>query len=182
MLEFKAKAGNSGEVAVGEKGSELRLERPAAVRLMVKVAALLDEQPNPAAKAGRFLWHLERARIGDTREVPIEVVVNGYPVAKKTIVADGKQQDVAFDVKIERSSWVALRIYPSSHTNPIFVVVDGKPIRASKRSAEWCLNGVDACWAQKERTYKADEKEDAKLAYEHSRQTYRKILSESEVD
>jgi hypothetical protein len=77
---------------------------------------------------------------------------------------------------------VALRIYPSSHTNPIFVVVDGKPIRASKRSAEWCLQGVDQCWSEKERTYKADEMEDAKLAYDHARQTYRKILAESDVE
>jgi hypothetical protein len=99
-----------------------------------------------------------------------------------TIVADGKQQELTFDVKIDRSSWVALRIYPSSHTNPIFVLVDGKPIRASKRSAEWCLNGVDQCWSQKERTYDADEKEDAKLAYDHARQAYRKILAESDVD
>ena len=36
------------------------------------------------------------------------------------------------------------------------------PIRASKRSAEWWLNRVDQCWASKEQTYKADEKEEAK--------------------
>jgi hypothetical protein len=59
------------------------------------------------------------------------------------LVADGKLRDVAFDVKIERSSWVALRILPSSHTNPIFMLVGGKPIRASRRSAEWCLKSVD---------------------------------------
>jgi len=72
-------------------------------------------------------------------------------VAKQNILADGTIRDVAFDVKIERSSWVALRILPSSHTNPIFVLVEGKPIRASRRSAEWCLRGVDQCWSQKER-------------------------------
>ncbi len=181
LLEFKASAGNATQVAVGEQGSELRLERPAALHLTARVAAMLDEQPGPMG-AGRFPWHLERARLNGTREVPIEVVVNGYPVAKKNIVADGKMQDVTFDVQIEASSWVALRIYPSSHTNPIFVLVNGKPIRASKRSAEWCLKGVDQCWASKERTYKSDEKEDAKLAYEHARQSYRRILTESEVD
>jgi hypothetical protein len=181
LLEFKASQGAS-VVAMGERGSELRLERSSTVRLTAQVAALLDEQPNAAAKASRFGWHLERSRIGGTREVPVEVIVNGYPVAKKNIVADGKMQDAAFDVKIERSSWVALRIYPSSHTNPIFVIVDGQPIRASKRSAEWCLKGVDQCWSQKERFYKPDEMEGAKLAYEHARQTYRKILAETTVD
>jgi hypothetical protein len=181
LLEFKANAG-AASVAVGEKGSELRLAQAGPVRLAAKVAARLDEQPNPEANVRRFPWHLERARIAGTREVPLEVVVNGYPVAKKTIVADGEMQDVTFDVKLERSSWVALRIFPSSHTNPIFVLVDGKPIRASKRSAEWCLKGVDQCWSQKERTYDADEKEDARQAYDHARQTYRRILAESEVD
>lgn len=180
LLEFKASTG-AGSVAVGEKGSELRLERAGVVQLQARVAAMLDEQRS-ATGPGRFPWHLERARIEGTREVPIEVIVNGYPVEKKTIVADGKMQDVQFDVKVERSSWVALRIFPSSHTNPIFVLVDGKLIRASKRSAEWCLKGVDQCWISKDRTYKADEKEDAKLAYEHARQTYRRILTESDVD
>jgi hypothetical protein len=40
---------------------------------------------------------------------------------------------------------VALRILPSSHANPVFVLVGGKPIRASRRSVEWCLKGVGQC-------------------------------------
>jgi hypothetical protein len=124
-------------------------------------------------------WDIERARIESSREVPVEVIVNGYPVAQKNIVADGKEQEVSFDVKIDRSSWVALRILPSSHTNPIFVLVDGKPIRASRRSAEWCLKGVDQCWSQKEKFIKAGEMEEARQAYEHARVAYGKILSES---
>ena len=69
----------------------------------------------------------------------VEVIVNGQSVATKRIVADGKLQDISFDAPIDRSSWVALRILPSSHTNPIFALVAGKPIRASRQSAEWCL-------------------------------------------
>ena len=177
LLDFK-----SGDLGVGERESELQLDRPSTLHLSAKVAALLDEQLNPATRVSRFPWHLERARTGNGREVPVEVVVNGRPVAQKMVVADGQTRDIAFDVKIERSSWVALRIYPSSHTNPIFAIVDGKPIRASKRSAEWCLKGVDQCWSSKERTYNQDEKDEAKLAYEHARQTYRKILSECAED
>src|SRR5690606_9053480 len=119
---------------------------------------------------------------GSSRTVPVEVLVNGQPVAKRTLVADGEVRDFAIDVDIARSSWVALRILPSSHTNPIFVVVDGQPIRGSRRSVEWCLQGVDQCWSQKERVISLDEMEDAKLAYEHARQTYRRILAESPVD
>ena len=91
-------------------------------------------------------------------------------------------RDVTLEGKVERSSWVAVRILPSSHSNPVFVLVDGKPIRASKRSAEWCLQGVDQCWSQKERTYKPAELEEAKAAYTHARETYRTIRAECQAD
>jgi hypothetical protein len=86
------------------------------------------------------------------------------------------------EVPIERSSWVALRIFPSVHTNPVFVLVEGRPIRASRRSAEWCLTGVDRCWQEKQRTYAAAEQDQAQQAYEHARDVYRTILGESEAD
>ena len=110
-------------------------------------------------------WHLERARVNQTREVPVEVIVNGRAVATKTIVADGAMRDVVFDVPLDRSSWVALRILPSSHTNPIFVVVDGKPVRASRESADWCLRAVDQCWSQKAPRISERERPDAERAY-----------------
>jgi hypothetical protein len=71
-----------------------------------------------------------------------------------------------------------LRILRSSHSNPIFVLVDAKPIRASKQSAEWCLAGVDKCWEQKQKFIKADEMDEAKDAYEHARQVYRRLVQE----
>ncbi len=181
LMEFKV-----NDVAMGENGSELKLSGAAAVKVTARVAARLNEQPNPTLQKREYTdqpyWDIERARIGDTREVPVEVIVNGYPVAKKSIVADGKLQDVSFEVKIDRSSWVAMRILPSSHTNPVFVLVDGKPIRASKRSAEWCLKGVDQCWSQKQKFIKPAEMEDARAAYDHARAAYQKILSESKED
>ena len=173
-------------LAMGESGSEVKLSEAGTVRFTAKVAARLNEQPNPAIKnapqSAKPYWDVERARIGETREVPVEVIVNGYPVARKNILADGTTRDVTFDVKIDQSSWVALRILPSAHTNPIWVMVGDKPVRASKRSAEWCLKSVDVCWSQKERTYKADEKEQAAKDYEHARAVYRKIISESKLE
>jgi hypothetical protein len=181
LMEFRV-----NEVAVGENGSELRQSQPGTVRMSAKVAALLDAKPDAEIRkrpyAQQPYWHLERARIGDGREVPVEVVVNGYPVARKQIVADGKTRDVSFEVPIERSSWVALRILPSSHTNPVFVLVGDKPIRASRRSADWCLKSVDQCWSQKQRFIHASEMEDAKSAYEHARETYRRILAQCDVE
>jgi len=108
--------------------------------------------------------------------------VNGGPGAGKAIVADGSFQDVSFDVKIDKSSWVALRVYPSSHTNPVFVLVGGKPIRASRKSAEWCLKSVDQCWSQKEAKMRPADIPAAQEAYEVARRAYAKILKEAAGD
>ena len=86
---------------------------------------------------------------------------------------------MTFDVPLDRSSWIALRILPSSHTNPVFAIISGKPVRSSKKSAEWCRKAVDQCWSQKERTYAAAEKEDARSAYDHARKTYDELIVES---
>ena len=83
---------------------------------------------------------------------------------------------------IKHSSWVCLRVFPSSHTNPVFVLVEGKPIRASKRSAEWCLKSVEQCWKQKRPRIRAKERPEAEAAYDHARKEYRKILAECVAD
>jgi hypothetical protein len=176
-------------LGIGENGSELKLDAPRSVKVTATVAAYLEPKLTPALRSLRTrpleqkpYWDVERARVGESRTVPVEVVVNGYPVSKQVIPADGTFRDLTFDVKLDRSSWVAVRIYPPSHTNPVFVVVGGKPIRASKRSAEWCLKGVDQCWSQKERAIRPAEQEAAKAAYDVAREAYRKVLAESEVE
>ena len=125
-------------------------------------------------------WHLERARIGNTREVQVELVMNGRPVARKNVTADGTVQSLTFDVMIERSSWLAVRILGSSHTNPIFVLVNGKPIRASRQSAQWALASVNQCWTQKAPKISQKELPEAKAAYDHARQVYTQLIAESE--
>jgi hypothetical protein len=170
------------DVRMGEGESELKLDKSGAVTISAKIAARLNEQPNPDLQKRKFdrqpYWDIERARIDNTRTVPVELIVNGVAVAKQNIVADGTMHEPKFTVNIEKSSWVALRILPSSHTNPIFVLVDGKPIR-DRRSADWCLKSVDQCWSQKERFIAKDELGDAKAAYEHARVTYRRLIEES---
>jgi len=172
-----------GGTEVGVDGSELRLAAPTTVQATASVAALLHETVEEGIKDRPYstkpYWHLERARIEGTRTVPVELIVNGESVAKKTIVADGKLQEVSFDIPLKKSSWVALRIEASSHTNPVFVLVGEKPIRPSKRSAQWCLAGVEQCWGQKEQFIAAAEKEDAVAAYDHAREVYRRIITES---
>ena len=75
-----------------------------------------------------------------------------------------------------------LRIFPSSHTNPIFVEVDGKPIRASKKSAEWCAEAVEVCWQSKRDRIRSAERDDARAAYDVAAQAYREIADEAAAD
>jgi hypothetical protein len=165
-----------------DKTSEVDLAATGAVHVKVKAAAMLDALPHPEIHDQPFdhqpYWHIERARIGKTREVPVELIVNGQSVARKTLLADGMVRDISFDVPIEKSSWVALRILGSSHTNPIFVVVNGKPIRASRDSAEWCLAAVNQCWTQKAPKTSKAELSDAINAYNHARDVYKRLIQE----
>lgn len=175
-----------GGVAMGEKGSEHRVPAAGRVRVRAAVAARLDTTADvdlaTRPRDEKPYWHLERARLSGTRDVLVEVVANGQVAASQRIVADGTTHRLEFDVDVPRSSWIAMRILYSSHTNPVFVLVGDKPIRASRRSAEWCREGVERCRAQKTRFIAAGERADAKAAYDHAAATYRQIASECEVD
>jgi hypothetical protein len=176
LLEFKV-----NDTAVGEKGSELSLARPKTVHVTAKAAALLDTVAHPEVKNLPWdkqpYWSIERSRLGNSRTVPLEVIVNGLAVTNLPIVADGTSQDVMFDIKIERSSWVALRILGSAHSNPIWVSVEGKKMAPSRKSVEWCLQGVDQCWSQKKRFIQESEMEAARQAYDHARSVYKELLA-----
>lgn len=176
LIDFKA-----DDLELGTKNSELRFAKPATVKVTVKAAAMLDTQPNPkiqnAPVDSKPFWDLERARIGTSRNVPVELLVNGVSVQTQNIAADGAMRDLTFDVPVEKSCWLALRIRASSHTNPIFVIVNDKPIR-EKCSLEWCLKSVDQCWSQKEALIDPKEHADAVAAYEHARKVYRERLGE----
>ena len=172
-------------VEVGTNDSEVHLKGPQKVRVTAKTAAFLDRYPDPTffdlGYAEKPYWDVERARVPNTREVPVELIVNGEAVASQNLLADGQVREMSFDVTIDKSSWIALRILPSSHTNPIFALVDGKPIRASRRSAEWCLAAVNQCWSQKAPRIRDSEKDAAQKAYDHAREVYRERLRESSL-
>jgi hypothetical protein len=178
LMNFRV---NDVEGGTGE--SEVKLDRPGRVTVTLQAAARLEERAIDGIRQKPYdeqpFWDLERARIGDRREVPVEIVVNGTPAATKTIVADGTMQTLTFDVALDRSSWIAARILPSSHTNPVFAIVDGKPIRASRASAQWCLDAVNQCWSQKAPRFRASELADARKAYDYARQVYKQRVAES---
>jgi hypothetical protein len=192
LVDFSVNGLGVGEKGDSEKGDKDRASFLAAkagdkLSIKVKAAAFLTDEPDTwygqkikdIRLDAKPYWHLERARIDGTKKVPVELVVNGQAVERREIVADGKVNELSFDYQVPRSSWVAVRIFPSCHTNPVFVQCDGKPIRASKRSAQWCLDAVDVCWNQKVKQTRAEEKEAAAAAYDVARKAYAAALAEA---
>ncbi len=152
------------------------------VRVTLNAASLLDQAPDVAlsAKAAdqKPYWDVERARIGASRDVQIEFLVDGRPVATRMLTADGVIRPIAADLTLARSGWVAARILPSAHTNPIWVQVAGQPQRPSRQSARWCLEAVDKCWRQKRDQIRPTERASAEAAYERARAAYQRLLDE----
>jgi hypothetical protein len=184
VIDFKINDLGVGESGDGGRKSFLAAKAGEKLHIKCTVAGLLENRPTPPDILTRSLtkqphWHIERARVKGTRKVPVELIVNGQLVEKQLIEADGHTQDVEFRYTPERSSWIALRIFPAAHTNPIFVEVDGKPIRASRRSAQWCIDAVDRCWKSKATQIRDSEKVAAQAAYDHAKAMYRHILAES---
>lgn len=175
-----------GGVHVGEGNSELHLPAASKVAVSLMAAAYLPEHPDKSLHELPYdqkpYWDIERARIGDSREVAVEIIVNGKAVSSQKLLADGTSREMRFEIPITSSSWVAARVIPAAHTNPVFVLVDGKPIRASRRSAEWALKGVNQCWSQKADRISQAEVGEAQRAYDHAREVYRQLIRESAPD
>jgi hypothetical protein len=114
--------------------------------------------------------------------VPVEVVVNGVVVDRKEVEADGELRDLSFSVPVKHSSWICLRILPSSHTNPVWVTVGKKPVRASRRSAQWLREAVDVCYRQKVGRVRLAEQGEMVRAYDHARKTYDRLIAESPLE
>ncbi len=186
LFDFQVNGLEVGTAGPDGRISVLPIEAGQPLMVQVQTAAWLEVQPREEIRQTPLdqkpYWHVERARVGDSRQVPVELIVNGVAVERQEIVADGQVRPLTFRYRPERSSWIALRIFPSCHTNPVFVEVDGKPIRASRRSAQWCLDAVDVCWRAKSPNIRPSERPDAAAAYEKARQVYREIVAQSHDD
>jgi hypothetical protein len=170
---------------------DVKLTQPGKVRITARVA-FAAETPKAVAYGG-ITPPAGRAVVGDTVELHgpryeemltggqrlVEIVVNGQAVASKQVPADGQIHDLTFEVPIARSSWVALRHFPQLHTNPVNVLVAEQPIRASKQSAQWCLDVIDLLWKNRERRIAEVERADARAAYDRAIAKYRRIQEES---
>ncbi len=181
LIDFKI-----NNASAGQENSELSIAANSSLNIEVKAAALLPEHQD---ERGSYIasclpdqfpfWNIERARIGLTRNVFVELIYNGKSVEKKQITADGKWNTVKFNYKIEKSGWFAIRVNSSSHTNPIFVLSDEKPIR-ERLSAVWCRDAVDQCWKTKNANIRKSELDAARQAYDHARKVYETIIREAE--
>ena len=108
--------------------------------------------------------------------------MNGESVQQKEITADGSVSEIDWNVNIKQSSWIAMRILPSVHTNPIFIKVDEKPIRANAKSAKWCRDAVEVCWKSKKSQIRESERKTARKSYDAAAKIYETILRESSRD
>lgn len=167
-------------------GDEVQLAQPGRVKVSVKVA-FSSETPLEVAYgtarpvAGARLvgdtvnYHDAQPAAGAKRKV--ELIVNSQPVASREVPADDRLHEITFIADIAQSSWVAVRQFPQLHTNPVNVIVAGQPIRASRRSAQWCIECIDQLWRVREKNIAPAEREEAKRAFEAAKEIYRRIAA-----
>jgi hypothetical protein len=175
-------------------GSDVQLTGPEAVRIRTKVA-FSSETPLEVAYGGIFPAGGKRL-VGDTvnfheplasAEAPqinpqvrlVELVVNGQVVSSKQVPADSQPHELEFSTKIDRSSWVAVRHFPQMHTNPVNVLVDGQPIRASRQSALWCIAAIEQLWWARNERIAPQEREEARKTFWSAIDRYRQIAKEA---
>ncbi|MCA9173028.1 MAG: CehA/McbA family metallohydrolase [Planctomycetales bacterium] len=190
-LDFSARAGE--DATARQPGDPaLELARPGRVRVSTTVA-MAEETPAAVAHGTLAPEVGGRSVIGNTRELHaprsqrtvrggrrlIELVVNGQVAAEQWIPADSEPHALEWEIPIERSSWIAVRHFPQLHTNPIEVRVGGQPIRASRDSAQWCIEAVNLLWENRHQRIHADERAAAREAYDRAIAAYRQRLEET---
>jgi hypothetical protein len=155
-------------------GDAVALSEPGPVKIQTQVA-FASSTPLGTSNGGQVPTGPNRL---------VELVVNGQVVASQEVPADDKIHDVSFSTNIDRSSWIALRQFPQLHTNPVNVIVGGKPIRASRKSAQWCIGTIEQLWRVRgepgpgPRIAEA-ERAEAHETFQRAIETYRRIAAEA---
>lgn len=170
---------------------DIQLAAAATVTIKAKVA-FAAEQPKAVAFGG-ITPAAGRRVVGDTVHLHaprdsgiqrggdriIEIVVNGNVTHRQTVPADGEPHDLTIEIPINQSSWVALRQFPQLHTNPVNVIIDNKPIRASSESARWCEETIHLLWKNRHRVIAKSERSEARETYDRAIERYRTIAEEA---
>jgi hypothetical protein len=172
-------------------GEEVALAQPGKVKVHTKLA-FSSETPLEVAYGGAMPTGGARL-VGDTVNYhdtteakpfaggkrKVELVVNGQVVAVREVPADDQPHDLGITIDLARSSWVALRQFPQLHTNPVNVIVAGKPIRASRQSALWCRACIEQLWRVREKNIAPTERDEARKAFQSAGEIYRRIAAEA---
>lgn len=159
---------------------DISLSAPASV-IVETTVTFAAEQPRAVAY-GTLQPPTGRRTVGDTvnlhaardsgfvegGERQVEIIVNGRVAASQKVPADGKSHELRFEIPIQHSSWIAVRQFPQLHTNPVNVIIDEKPIRASRASGLWCAESVRLLWKNRNRFIAESERPAAREAYERS--------------
>jgi len=170
---------------------DLHLTAPGKVRIRATVA-FAPELPRSVAQ-GTIVPPDGKRLVGDTVTLHgprtegvmsggqrlVEIVANGKVVATKEVSADGQAHDLDLEIEIHQSSWVALRHFPQLHTNPVNVLVGGKPIRAARASALWCGEAIEQLWRTRERAIAESERAEARRTFDEAIEKFRRIAKES---
>jgi len=173
---------------------DLHLAAPGKVRIRAKIA-FAAELPRAVAH-GMIVPPDGKRFVGDTVTLHgprtdevigggprlVEIVVNGKAVATKEVLADGQAHDWDLEIEIHQSAWVALRHFPQLHTNPVNVLVGGKPIRVSRASALWCIETIEQLWRTRERAIAESERAEARRTFDEAIEKFRRIAREASND
>jgi hypothetical protein len=181
-LEFAVEGKTPGETVALARAGKVTVRAKVAFAAEVPLGVAHGEGPRPRWSGDTV--NLHGPRPDDDARQPggkrrVELIVNGVVAAQREVPADGKVHELSFAVRVERSSWVALRHFPQLHTNPVDVLVGGQPIRASRKSAAWCAACVEQLWRSRGKTIAEKEREEAQQAFQKAIERYRQIAAEA---
>ncbi len=186
LIDFSVDGLGVGEAGADGRASVLAAKSGQKLPIRVRAAAMLEEKPREDIRRKRLdqkpYWHVERARVGDSRKVPVELIVNGQSVETREIEADGRITDVQFDFVPRFPAGLRCESLPARTRTPCSSKSTASQSAPARASAQWCLEAVDVCWNKKLRGIRENEQAAAAAAYDVARQAYRKALAEAQAE
>jgi hypothetical protein len=125
----------------------------------------------------------------EEQEGTIEIVCNGKIVAKREAFASqGKPAILNIDLPVEKSSWICARRMNTnghqSHTAPVYITIDNRPVRASSEDAEYYVRWIENILANIQNNepwsiYFKKDTDTVKARYQKAAEIFRKIADEA---
>jgi hypothetical protein len=182
LFTVNGNAPGSDDVELAAPGNVTVRAQVAFAPELPRAVAYRTEEPGAGRRMIGDTVNLHAPRNDDVvrgGERLVEIVVNGRAVAQAVVPADGEVHELEFPIDVEQSSWIALRQFPQLHTNPVNVIVEDRPIRASRESAIWCAETIKLLWKNRQRFIAEAEQAAAKAAYDRAIEKYLQIAEDS---